>query len=137
MKKITLVFLVVVAVTTAFAQKSKKDSLFQADYVLSIMQKVGNWQLDNWTTQDFKRPKYDWTNAAAFTGIMELAKLSKENRFLKFLVGVGDELNWNTGPRRFHADDYCVAQTYANLYMIYKDKKMIEPFQHLADSIIA
>jgi len=117
-------------------QKLNKDSLFRPEYVLNIMQKVTDWQLNNLNTQGFKRPKYDWTYAALYTGIMEFAKISTDDKYLKFLINIGNDLNWNTGDRRFHADDYCVAQTYCKLYFIYKDKKMIEPFQKLADSII-
>jgi unsaturated rhamnogalacturonyl hydrolase len=46
-------------------------------------------------------------------------------------------VNWNTGSNRLMADDYCVGQTYSLLYMKYKDKKMIAPFKHLADSIVS
>jgi unsaturated rhamnogalacturonyl hydrolase len=50
---------------------------------------------------------------------------------------IGDDLHWNTGSRRFFADDYCVAQTFVNLYNVYQDPKMIAPFKALADSIIS
>jgi unsaturated rhamnogalacturonyl hydrolase len=121
---------------TAFAQK-KKEPLFTQAYVLDIMQKTATWQLNNWATNGFKREKWDWTNAAAFTGIMELARISSDSVYLKFLKSVGDDLDWNTGRRRFHADDYCIGQTYANLYMLYHDPNMITAFRKLADSILA
>src|SRR5215211_2885612 len=114
-----------------------KDSFFTKDGVLDIMHKTANWQLNNWNTKGFKRAKWDWTNAAAYTGLMELANISADSSYRHFLVKIGDSLNWNTGPRRFHADDYCIGQTYAKLFMIYKDKKMISRFQPLADSIAA
>ena len=119
------------------AQPQNEDSLFNRPLILNTMQNVADWQINNLMTQGFKRPKYDWTYGALYTGIMELGKISLSERYKKFLIGIGDSLEWNTGKRRFHADDYCVAQTYVNLYMIYKDPKMIEPFKKLADSIIA
>src|SRR5215216_7581415 len=134
-RSVFTVFIFILLFTT-HAEK-QKDSVFTPSYVLKIMQRAADWQLNDWTTKGFKRAKWDWTNAAAYTGIMELAKISTDSGYMKFLVNIGDSLNWNTGPRRFHADDYCIAQTYANLYRIYKDKKMREPFEHLADSIIA
>lgn len=63
-------------------------------------------------------------------------KLTKDEKYLGFLKGIGEDLQWNTGTRRFFADDYCVAQTYANLYLLYHDPRMIAPFKALADSII-
>ena len=134
-KKSLLTFLISILLFTVHSQK-QKDSVFTPSYVLKIMQRAADWQLNDWTTKGFKRAKWDWTNAAAYTGIMELAKLSADSSYMNFLVNIGDSLNWNTGPRRFHADDYCIAQTYANLYRIYKDEKMITPFRHLADSIV-
>jgi rhamnogalacturonyl hydrolase YesR len=49
----------------------------------------------------------------------------------------GNLLDWQTGPRRFHADDYCIGQTYSLLYAKHKDEKMIAKFRLLADSIAA
>jgi len=132
MKK--LIYLALLISHFSFAQQ---DSLINRPFILNTMQKVADWQINKLNTEGFKRPKYDWTYAALYTGVMELGKISLSERYKKFLISVGDSLNWNTGARRFHADDYCVAQTYANLYMIYKDPKMIEPFRKLADSIIA
>ena len=99
------------------------------------MQKVGDWQVNDYNTNGFKRRRTDWTNAACYTGLMELGKISGSDKYLKFLINTSDSMEWNTGPRRFHADDYCVGQTYSSLYMIYKNPKMIAAFRQLADSI--
>lgn len=135
--KLTALFCLLLAVVPAFAQKGSKNSPFNRDSVTSIMRQVADWQINDWTTRGFKKPKYNWTYGAAYTGIFELGKISGDKKYFDFLIGVGNDLNWNTGARRFFADDYCVAQTYSNLYMLYKDPKMIAPFKALADSIIA
>jgi len=62
--------------------------------------------------------------------------ISKEKKYENFLLGIATDLNWNTGARRFMADDYCVAQTYCKLYAVHKEDKMIAPFRQLADSIV-
>jgi len=113
------------------------DTLFQPRYILNKMEKVAGWQLNTWRQKGSHWPKYDWTNAAGYTGLLELGKLSKTDTCLHYLLSVGKALSWNTGPRRFMADDYCIGQTYANLYLIYKDEKMIAKFRLQADSIIA
>ena len=118
------------------AQK-KGNTQFKKSEVLDMMHKVADWQIDNWQTSGFKKPKYNWTYGAAYTGIFELGKLTKDEKYLGFLKGIGNDLQWNTGTKRFFADDYCVAQTFANLSMWYKDPQMIAPFKTLADSIIA
>ena len=137
MKKITSFIFVSFLLIICNAQKAKKDSLFNAQVVLNLMHKVADWQLSAWDTSTWRRAQYDWTHAAGYAGVMELAKISPNDKYVKFLIKTGNDLNWNTGRRRFHADDYCIAQTYCNLYLINKDEKMIAAFRQLADSIVA
>jgi len=105
--------------------------------VLKIMHRVADWQLNNWKTKGFKYPKSDWTNGACYTGLYSAGILKGGKKYLQTLVRIGNDLEWNTGRRRFFADDYCVGQTYAQLSMKYGNKKMIAPFVLLADSILA
>jgi len=132
-----VVCILLAASFTASAQKPAADPVFKPANVLASMQKVADWQLHQWDTGGFKRRKYDWTYAAAYTGFMELAAISNNKKYENAMMAVGNDLSWNTGARRFHADDYCVAQMYCKLYAIHKDEKMIAPFRLLADSIIA
>jgi len=136
LKICSLVLLASLVVFSAAAQKKSTDTVFRRANILASMQNVAGWQLNNWTTDGFKRKKYDWTYAAGYTGIMELAAISKDKKYQEFLLAIGNDLNWNTGPRRFMADDYCIGQLYCKLYAVYKDVKMIAPFRQLADSIV-
>jgi len=135
-KKVLFLFTVIIGCISA-APAQPTDTLFKPASILKTMERVADWQLNTWEQKGSRWPKWDWTNAAGYTGILELGKLSKNDRYTKYLVSVGNDLNWNTGPNRFMADDYCIGQTYANLYLLYKDDKMIAPFKALADSIIA
>ena len=121
----------------ASARGMEKDSTLKKKYIVNIMHKVADWQLNAWNTTGFKHPKVDWTNAAAYTGLYAFGSMKGNDKYLDFLVNVGNSLNWNTGKSRFMADDYCIGQIYSLLYMKYKDKKMIAPFIQLADSIVA
>jgi len=112
------------------------DSLFQQKPILRAMEKVASWQLNTWKEKGPRHPWWDWTNAAGYTGIMALTKISKDPKYIHTLVSIGDSLDWQTGPHRLHADDYCIGQTYSLLYAKYKDKKMISNFRRLADSIV-
>jgi unsaturated rhamnogalacturonyl hydrolase len=131
-KKLSLLVLLFAFVLNADAQT---DTLFRSAVILRTMEHVADWQLNNWQTKTI-HPKYDWTNAAGYTGFVALGKISKNDAYIKYLVSVGNDLNWQTGPRRYMADDYCIGQTYANLYALYKEPKMIAKFRLQADSII-
>jgi len=120
------------------AQKPvKRDSTLATEKIFKTMQRVADWQLNTWKNKGFNHRKADWTNGACYTGIFALGNLRGNERYLKTLVDIGDELGWNTGHLRFYADDYCVGQTYAQLYSKFKQKKMIAPFVLQADSIIS
>ncbi len=103
---------------------------------LALMKKVANWQLSSWS-QSMRWPAYDWVNAAGYTGIFALGKVSGDTAYYKALREIGNSLEWNTGPRRTMADDYCIGQTYAQLSQVYKDPAMIAHFRALADTICA
>ena len=116
---------------------TKKDTVFNPDSVLSIMKRVGDWQLQYWQTKGFTHKKLEWTNAALYTGIVALGETSRDEKYDRALISIGDETNWNTGANRLMADDYCVGQTWSLLYMKYHRPEMIAPFRHLADSIVS
>ena len=107
------------------------------DSLIKIMKRVADAQLQQWQTKGMHHPKWDWTNGAAYTGFMTFNEIAGTPKYRKKMYEIGEELHWNTGPHRFMADDYCVAQMYSQLYKIYKEPKMIAHFKALADSIVA
>lgn len=113
------------------------DTVFNKKTVLAQMERVANWQLQRWQDSGSKYRWSDWTNAAGFTGLQALSTVSKNDLYEQTLYKKCELLNWQTGRRRFHADDYCVAQTFSLLYMKYKEDKMVSSFIQLADSIYA
>lgn len=113
------------------------DSLLQREYIVSMMHKVADWQLNAWNTTGFTHPKDDWTNGACYAGLYAFGAMKDNEKYLDALVKIGNDLNWNTGKRRYMADDYCIGQTYAQLYTRFKDKKMIAAFTIQADSIVS
>lgn len=105
--------------------------------VTATMRRVADWQIGSWQQDGFKKPKYNWTYCAAYTGILALANQTGDARYHDFLRGVGNDLEWKTGARRYFADDYCVGQVYAELYLHDRDPKMLIPLRQLADEIAA
>ena len=49
-----------------------------------------------------------------------------------------DQTNgWKLGPSFYDADDYCIGQTYAELFLLYRDNEMIAPLRQRFDAILA
>lgn len=107
------------------------------DSTLRLMRRVADWQLGAWKSGGMRYPGSDWVNAVCYTGIFAFGQASGDQQYFKELCTVADSLHWNTGPRRSMADDYCIGQTFAQLYGVYKDPRMIGAFRAQADSICA
>jgi len=116
----------------AAAQSTKASGV-----TLNLMKRVGDWQLKTWQQDGMKYAPWDWVNAVGYTGLFALSQASGDAKYSSALYDIGRSLGWKTGPNRTMADDYCIGQTYAQLYPLYKDTQMISPFRSLADSIIS
>ncbi len=135
-KWLLLVIITVVTVSTNAFSAHRTDTMFTQTALLKAMRHVADWQVNQWNTSGFKHPKVDWTNGACYTGLFALGNINGNDRYLDVLKNIGNDLKWNTGRNRFHADYYCIAQTYAQLAIKYHDSSMIAPFRLLADSIV-
>ncbi|MES2776920.1 MAG: glycoside hydrolase family 88 protein [Bacteroidota bacterium] len=107
-----------------------------ADSIYSRMQKVADWQWKKLETEGWKDPKKDWTSAVMYTGMVAFSRLADTNLYYSKLLRTGKENNWEIGKYRYFADDYCVGQTYAQLYEIYKDPAFIRDLKSMADSLV-
>lgn len=135
-----IVLIIVLSVTAGIVYVNAgtiKKKKFAPENILSDMRKVADWQLADWNNKGFEFGKTDWTNAACYTGIFALGSLKGQETYLEFLKNIGNSVGWNTGSRRFYADDYCIGQLYSLMYMRFKDVRMIKPFTKQADNIIA
>src|SRR5215469_1850468 len=93
--------------------------------VLTVMQRVADWQLAN----PSKHKTTDWTQGAGYAGMMVLAGISGDVKYRDAMYAMGETNAWQLGPRKFHADDHCVGQTYAELYFLYREPRMIAPLK--------
>src|SRR3954463_11207372 len=76
--------------------------------ILALMERVADWQLAN------PKPKEKpdgWVNAAFYTGVMELSRISKSPRFHDAMVKMSEDNHWQPASRVYHADDHAVTQT--------------------------
>jgi unsaturated rhamnogalacturonyl hydrolase len=100
--------------------------------VLAVMQRVADWQLAHPSTN---RPT-SWVQAAGDAGMMALAGISGDGKYRDAMLALGGTNQWQPGPRKFHADDQCIGQTYAELYLLYREPKMIAPLRERFDAIL-
>lgn len=128
----------VCAMFITFSQKeaiasSRLESGITPGSVLSVMQRVADWQL----AHPSKHPPTDWTQAAGDAGMMALAGISGNQKYLDAMLAMGEANHWRLGPRLYMADDHCIGQTYAELYLHYREDRMIAPLEDRFDSILA
>lgn len=129
-------FLIICAIAlysnVAFAQ----SSTFSRDSILMQMKKVAAWQINEFKEGRVKIPKTNWENGALYAGMVALKKVDDDIAYYDFLYGIGESNHWDMGKNRLFADDYCVAQLYTQMYMQYKEPKMIDKWTALADTIV-
>jgi unsaturated rhamnogalacturonyl hydrolase len=129
--RLSFVLFFVSVYTNGFAQGN-----LQPDSIMHIMKKTADWQWKNLAENGWKTPKTDWTNGAMYAGMVAMAKIANDNTYYKQLIQVGEDNKWGLGPERYFADDYCVGQTYSQLYSLYKNPKYIAKFKDRADTIV-
>jgi unsaturated rhamnogalacturonyl hydrolase len=100
--------------------------------IAGAMKLVADWQLNRLPAT----PQYDWTWAALYTGFLAVPGQIAGDKYKAAVMKIGNELNWQPGPRVMHADDQAIGQSYLELYMLHKDPKMLEPMRARLDTEI-
>ena len=104
--------------------------------VLTIMQRVGDWQLANPATN---RPT-GWIQAVGDVGMMALAGISGDAKYRDAMLAKGETNGWQLpqfGGRKYHADDQCIGQVWTELYFLYRENRMIAPMREHFDWILS
>ena len=136
-------YCVIILVTFSLITYSQEQSApsFKPDInkkeVSAVLKSIADWQLKT----PLSHHKADWTNAALYAGMVDWAGIAGDNTYYEWLRDISSGLNWNyyvhENPlRRYHADDYCVGQTYIELYRRYKDKNMVKPMKTYLEQIL-
>ena len=100
-------------------------NLIEKQVVINVMKLVADWQIEDF--KDVKHHELDWTNAALYIGMMELARLDEGSKYKQWLYDIGWKYRWQPYFRMYLADDMAVSQMYLEMYKIYHDKRMLEP----------
>jgi rhamnogalacturonyl hydrolase YesR len=101
--------------------------------VLSTMESVADWQLANPSTH----LTTDWTQGAGDAGFMALAGISADPKYGAAMLAACESNEWQLGPIMYDADNYCIGQTYAELYLLHRERGMIAPLRERFDAILA
>lgn len=102
--------------------------------VLDVMQRTADWELAH--LNDNTRSAKDWVAGAFDAGLMSLVGISGDTKYRDAALAIAETNNWQLGPRKYMADDQCVGQMYAELYLLYRDPKMIAPLRAHSDAIL-
>ena len=130
---VALVLLLPVALRAA-APPSAAD--FTPTAILTEMRCVADWQLAHMATN---RPT-GWIQGVGDLGIMALAGISGDAKYRDAMLAKSETNGWQLPEymgRKYHADDQVIGQTYAELYFLYRENKMIAPMRDRFDFIIA
>jgi rhamnogalacturonyl hydrolase YesR len=101
--------------------------------ILNVMERVADWQL----AHPSAHPLTDWTQGVGDTGFMALARIAKDGKYLVAMHNAGERVLWEPGPRLYDADDICVGQMYAEMYLLQRDKAELTPIQARLDNVLA
>ena len=128
--------LLLIASLSVNVRAQKSTVQLAPDSILNQMKKVADWQINEFSEGSVKIPKTNWENGALYAGVMALKKVSDDKAYYDFLYGIAESNKWGLGRFHLFADDYCVAQMYTEMYMQYKEPKMIAKWVALADTIV-
>ncbi|HSY74120.1 MAG TPA: glycoside hydrolase family 88 protein, partial [Dongiaceae bacterium] len=132
-RQISLVAAIIFLAANFQLRAQTNSSHITPQAVLNIMQRVADWQIANPSAH---KPT-DWTVGAGDAGLMALVGISGDAKYRAAALAIAETNQWQLGARKFMADDYCVGQMYAEIYLLYRDPKMIAPLRERFDMILA
>ena len=141
MKFKQIILITILLISAKCFSQEKPASPFKADMnvkdIKAILKSVADWQINTPLTHGLA----DWTNGALYAGMIEWAGIAGDSKYYDWLKDIAVKNKWSYNVRtnplgRYHADDYCVGQTYVDLYRKYHDKNMIKPMSDYFDRIL-
>jgi len=111
---------------------SDLSAVAQPKAVKAAMRKVADWQL----ARIQNSPSQDWTFATLYLGMMAASDTLQDSRYRAHVQSVAEHYQWTLGPRKIHADDQAVGQSWLWLYQQHPDPKRIAPLRSQFDEIM-
>ena len=126
------------------AEGPQEQDIFSSEFVLTAMERAFDWQIDRLV---YKAPLPDggfqdvsdteWVRGAFFAGVAAAVDSTDNPKYLEAIYAIGERNGWQPGPRPRHADDHCIAQAYARLFIRDRAPLMIEATLDRFDAMIA
>ncbi|OGD20508.1 MAG: glycosyl hydrolase family 88 [Candidatus Aminicenantes bacterium RBG_16_63_16] len=113
------------SVNVPSVKKESGSLALEKDQVLAIMERVADWQIAN--QDQVTHHDLDWTNAALYIGMAELASMSNNTKYERWLLDLGWKYRWQPHYDMYLADDIAVSQMYLDMYRKAGDKRMLDP----------
>lgn len=100
--------------------------------VKAAMRKVADWQLAR-IRNEFSE---DWTFATLYLGMLAASDSLKDSRYSDHVGEVAEHYHWSLGPRKAHADDQAIGQSYLWLYSKRPDAQHLTPLRLQFDEVM-
>lgn len=100
--------------------------------IQAAMRKVADWQSARITDELSRR----WTFAALYIGMLSASETLKEPRYHDQVLKVAEHYQWTLGPRKTHADDQAIGQSYLWLFAESPAPERIQPLQKQFDELM-
>jgi len=102
------------------------------DAVKAAMRKVADWQLAR--VKD--KASQDWTFATLYLGLLQASDTLHDPRYLDYVKAIADHYEWKLGPRKTHADDQAIGQSYTWFYSRDHKAEQIAPTRAQFDEVL-
>jgi len=128
----------------ASGDERARGNFFSRSYINTVMARAFDWQITN-IVYDAPLPDggfqdvsdTEWVRGAFFSGVIAAYEATGNRKYLNAAMEISERNNWKPGPRPRHADDHCIAQTYARIFLSEREPRMIEAIVANFDEMIA
>lgn len=130
------IVLAVAACVPAKGEAQAFSSEFAKADVEKVARSVADWQIEHFGENPNAKNQKGWIPAAFYVGLFDLADLTGDEEYFKWLTRIGNRNYWQVADRMYHADDVCVAQMYLDMHKKYGKEAMMIPTQARIDWVI-
>ena len=100
--------------------------------IKAAMRKVADWQAARIVDQ----PSQDWTFATLYIGMLSASATLHRPTYELQVQQIAEHYRWTLGPRKAHADDQAIGQSYLWLNQDRKDPAYLHPLQTQFDGLL-
>ena len=119
-------------VLAASAHAQDSTDAFSAANIKRLLIRVNDWQAAHPVMKPNDR---NWERSTWYTGVMAAYRATGEERFLRQAMDWGRQHQWHVGTEQAGADRLFCVETWVELYILKRDKAMIEPTIQWLDTV--